>query len=299
MMKKGMPWVIIFLLVMSMALSVNAFGASDTPTLVYVPTMSDPVELTPGEAAQVPMAVELENGNFVPPPQVTFVGDYVTYLKSEEVKEGNNPFTVTAVGMPIGALSPQASTALRVQASENAQPGTYTVVVTSSVYVPDGSVVDLGSGFAIDVTVVGQSETEPQCAAPPTVRITQSEPEVVWTPNKEMVEVTIKGTVDPGENCTLDNVGYTVDDEYEEFNTEKTATVEPDGRLLAPDNLTMDVDGNVTLKVTVEASRHGGDENGRNYGIRLTAANEEGSGKSQLVTVTVSHDQGKQKEAKR
>jgi hypothetical protein len=290
MMKKGMPWVIIFLLVISMALSVNAFGASSlTPVLTYNPDFAQ-VNLAPGEEKPVDVEVTLENGQNIQ--GLVFCDLFV---------EGDHVATVPPLVIFYPANGTiKVKTQVTVKAPEDAEPGdTYSAHITATASVQGTSAtIDTGGGSVIDV-VVQQSETEPQCAAPPTVRITQSEPEVVWTPNKEMVEVTIKGTVDPGENCTLASVGYTVKDEYEEFDAEKTATVEPDGRLLAPDNLTMDVDGNVTLKVTVEASRRGGDENGRNYGIRLTAANEEGNGKSQLVTVTVSHDQGKQKEAKR
>ena len=112
---------------------------------------------------------------------------------------------------------------------------------------------------------------------PPVVAITSVSPTTLWPPNNKMVAVTVTGTVTDADSGVA-NAWIEVADEYGEL----------DGTF----PVTLDADGNFTLELSLMASRHGSDADGRTYVISLYAVDNEGNeADPDTATVTVPHDQ--------
>lgn len=112
---------------------------------------------------------------------------------------------------------------------------------------------------------------------PPVVAITSVSPTTIWPPKNKMVAVTVTGTVTDADSGVA-NAWIEVDDEYDEY----------DGTF----PVTLDADGNFTLELSLMASRHGSDADGRTYVISLYAVDNEGNeADPDTATVTVPHDQ--------
>jgi len=111
----------------------------------------------------------------------------------------------------------------------------------------------------------------------PVVAITSVSPTTIWPPNNKMVPVTVTGTVTDADSGVA-NAWIEVADEYGEL----------DGTF----PVTLDADGNFTLELSLMASRHGSDADGRTYVISLYAVDNEGNeADPDTATVTVPHDQ--------
>jgi hypothetical protein len=96
---------------------------------------------------------------------------------------------------------------------------------------------------------------------------------LLWSPNKTMTPVTVRGTT-TGAKVT---VSYVVADEYGKVQPSGTATV--------------DAAGNYAFVVSLEAYRNGNDADGRLYTITVTARDQFGRTVSATTTVRVPHDQ--------
>jgi hypothetical protein len=110
------------------------------------------------------------------------------------------------------------------------------------------------------------------------VRVSAS-PSSIWPPTGNMVPVTVSGTitdnlsgVDPG------TAAFAVADEY--------GSVQPSGPV------TLGPGGNYSFTVSLQASRNGNDQDGRQYVITVSAKDLAGNLGSATTTVTVPHDQG-------
>ena len=103
----------------------------------------------------------------------------------------------------------------------------------------------------------------------------------LWPPNHKMVSDVISGVLsDATSGLDLSSASFTVADEY--------GTVQPSGPV------TLNPDGSYAFTISLEASRDGGDHNGRTYTITVTAGDLAGNRVTATTVVTVPHDQGGQ-----
>jgi hypothetical protein len=94
-----------------------------------------------------------------------------------------------------------------------------------------------------------------------------------------MVSVTVFGTItDSGSGVDPTKVTFSVLDEY--------GSIQPSGPV------TLGSGGSYSFMISLQASRHGGDKNGRRYTITVSAQDLAGNLGSASTTVTVPHDQG-------
>jgi Bacterial Ig-like domain len=121
------------------------------------------------------------------------------------------------------------------------------------------------AAFGIDVT-------------PPVVSVSAS-PSSLWPPNGKMVPVTVSGTItDTLSGVNPSTAVFAVVDEY--------GLIQPSGPVsLGPG-------GSYSFIVLLQASRNGGDKNGRQYTITVSASDYAGNVGSAATIVTVPHDQG-------
>jgi glycosidase len=112
---------------------------------------------------------------------------------------------------------------------------------------------------------------------PPAVHVSAN-PSSIWPPTGNMVPVTVSGTitdnlsgVDPG------TAAFVVVDEY--------GTIHPSGPI------TLGPGGSYSFTVSLQASRNGTDQDGRQYMITVSAKDLAGNLGSAATTVTVLHDQ--------
>lgn len=102
-------------------------------------------------------------------------------------------------------------------------------------------------------------------------------PSLLWPPNGKTVVVTVRGTIsDPG---GIVGARFAVTDEY--------GLVQPAG------SVTVAPDGTYAVALSLVASRHGSDRDGRTYSVVVSATDQAGNEGTARVTVTVPHDQGK------
>jgi hypothetical protein len=168
-----------------------------------------------------------------------------------------------------GFLWGSASTMLTIRVPAGTPGGTYAGHVFSEAMSSHGY-ADAGDGLYLEVLVPSG------CGGAPEVRIDSVDPPYLWPPNGRMEQIAISGTIVLPEGCTLYEAGYGVDDEYGVYNEVST--------------FTPGADGTFTALVTLEASRQGGDIDGRRYTITVYAEDEAGIGSSQGIDVIV-HDQ--------
>ncbi len=119
------------------------------------------------------------------------------------------------------------------------------------------------------------------CSAAPTVNLVPTDALELRPPNGRLEEVSVGGTIGVPAGCTLRRAWYGLEDEY--------------GLLGKTEDFTPASDGSFSLTVPVEVSRRGDDKDGRVYRVMVFAENEVGTGASEPRTITVSHDQRKDK----
>ena len=123
--------------------------------------------------------------------------------------------------------------------------------------------------------VLATISNAPPCAGAPAVAASAT-PTSLWPPNGKLVNVNVTGTVTPQQNCTMpEYVSFAIFDEYGEFDTALAAVAL--------------VNGTFSFSVPLEASRHGEDRDGRQYGIGLATPD----GGMHDFDVVVPHDQRK------
>jgi uncharacterized protein (DUF2141 family) len=116
----------------------------------------------------------------------------------------------------------------------------------------------------------------PSCTTPPAVTV-EATPTSLWPPNGKMVSVTVSGAITGKTGCGVTGATYAVADEY--------------GRVQPSGPVTVGAGGAYSFTVPLQASRLGGDLDGRLYTITVTATNNTGKSGSQAATVIVPHDQ--------
>jgi hypothetical protein len=116
---------------------------------------------------------------------------------------------------------------------------------------------------------------------PPVITVAAS-PKMLWPPNKKLILVTVTGTITDSEGggtgVNPSTATFSVTDEY--------GQVQPSG------NLTLNPDGSYNFMIQLLASREGGDSDGRQYKITVSAQDNAGNKASAVTVVTVPHDQG-------
>jgi hypothetical protein len=255
--KAGLASAVLFLLFMSL----NAYGA----TLTYSPESSH-VTVPAGSEGEAPMTVTLVDADY---------GTY--YLWFVDSVEGDLPIEWIEASPSTSFVSnwwSTASTTLKVKVPGDARPGSYSGYVYSKAK-KSHIYADEGSGMYLEVYVPSD------CGGKPEFLITSFGPETLWSPNGglETVTVEVEGMVLMPEGCTLFEAGYSVDDEYDVYTGVGEFTVKAGGVFSAV--------------IPVEASREGGDRDGRHYAITLYAEDEAGIGTSCTFEVLVPHDRRK------
>lgn len=113
---------------------------------------------------------------------------------------------------------------------------------------------------------------------PPAVTVSAS-PTTIWPPNHKMVSVTVSGTItDNLSGVDSTSAAFAVADEY--------GSVQPSGPV------SLGAGGSYSFKVSLQASRNGNDQDGRQYVITVRAQDLAGNVGSAATTVTVPHDLG-------
>jgi hypothetical protein len=113
---------------------------------------------------------------------------------------------------------------------------------------------------------------------PPAITASAS-PDILWPANSKMVSVRVTGTIrDSGTGVRPGSAAYAVVDEY--------GRIEPHG------SISVASDGSYSVTVLLQASREGGDRDGRHYTMTISAADKAGNIGSKQVVVIVPHDQG-------
>ena len=113
---------------------------------------------------------------------------------------------------------------------------------------------------------------------PPTITVAAN-PSQLWPPNGQMVPVTISGTMTDSQSGVNDSTAaFAVTDEY--------GLVQPSGPI------TVGTNGSYSFVISLQASRHGDDHDGRLYAIRVSVQDNAGNLGTATTTVVVPHDQG-------
>jgi hypothetical protein len=118
----------------------------------------------------------------------------------------------------------------------------------------------------------------PVDTTPPALNVS-ARPSRLWPPNGKMVSVTVSGMItDSSSGVDPTTATFSVADEY--------GSVQPTGPVsLGPG-------GSYLFTILLEASRLGGDKNGRQYTITVSAEDLAGNPGSASTVVTVPHDEG-------
>ncbi len=116
------------------------------------------------------------------------------------------------------------------------------------------------------------------CSGKPTINITSYGPMTLWPPDHKEQDITVTGKVTLPSNCTLVDASYSIFDEYGDYTSEGS--------------LSIDAYGNFSLTVPLEAWRDGNDKDGRNYSISISVTDEAGTTGTAYGTV-VPHDKSK------
>jgi glycosidase len=113
---------------------------------------------------------------------------------------------------------------------------------------------------------------------PPAISVSAN-PSTLWPPNGQMVPVTVSGSItDSLSGVDTSTAAYAVQDEY--------GQIQPSGPV------TLGSGGSYSFVVSLQASRQGGDQDGRQYTITVSARDLAGNLGSAATTVTVPHDMG-------
>jgi hypothetical protein len=114
---------------------------------------------------------------------------------------------------------------------------------------------------------------------PPAVHVSAN-PSSIWPPTGNMVPVTVSGTItDNLSGVDPSTAAFAVVDEY--------GSIHPSGPV------TLGPGGGYSFTVSLQASRNGNDQDGRQYIITVSAKDLAGNLGSAATTVTVPHDQGR------
>jgi hypothetical protein len=240
-----------------LAFSANSQGA----TLVYTPQSME-ITLAAGSEGTIPYAVSVQNGS----------GSYYLWFVNS-VGDGNLPlgwFSASPATTFLSNFTPSGYSELHIKVPEGTEPGDYSGTLFSR-GMPVHGTTDPGQGILVKVTVPSD------CDQPPSFQFTGFGPDTLWPPNGKMRDIAVSGRVEMQTDCSLMDVGYSLDDEY--------------GVYTAMGNFSVAADGGFTAYIPVEASRNGNDFDGRHYTITLFAQNEAGLGSSPPYNVVVPHDQ--------
>ena len=111
---------------------------------------------------------------------------------------------------------------------------------------------------------------------PPVVKISAN-PTILWPPNGKLVSVKISGAIsDPDSGIKPSSAEYAVEDEYR--------LIEPYGKVA------LDSAGNYSFTILLRASREGGDRDGRQYTIRVSAWDNAGNRGVKWARTVVPHE---------
>jgi hypothetical protein len=188
------------------------------------------------------------------------------------------------MGRTLGTQSSFPPLALSVQGTSDmtflpfGETGTWTASVVVSDYAGNQrfySTMALAQlGFPTELVVLGQRED----VTPPAITIAAT-PETLWPPNGKLVPVTVSGTItDAGSGVKPSTAAYVVTDEY--------GQVQPKG------SVTLRADESYSFTIQLQASRNGGDQDGRHYTITVRAQDDTGNTGAASTVVIVPHDQG-------
>ena len=132
--------------------------------------------------------------------------------------------------------------------------------------------------FSTWAVVIVSGGAPPRDTTPPAITISAS-PTMLWPPTGRLVPVTVTGTItDAQSGAKATSARYAVTDEY--------GLVQPSGPV------SVSSDGRYAFAISLQASRHGSDPDGRKYTITVSARDNAGNAGSASTTVTVPHDQG-------
>jgi hypothetical protein len=138
-----------------------------------------------------------------------------------------------------------------------------------------GNGAPLPQGF-VDVLL---NSSEAPDTTPPSITISIT-PKHLWPPTRRMVPVRISGRItDAGSGVNVNSATYAVKDEYGE--------VEPTGTIILGSG------GAYSFTIFLQASRRGGDRDGRQYKVTVQAKDNAGNLASKASTVIVPHNQGR------
>jgi len=250
-----------------MALSILLFAslspAATLPaTITYAP---DTANLTIPAGAQDSITVKFDVIN-------TTVPTYALW-PADKMSDGNLPLG-WIVPMSFKFLVPGQGVTSTLTIS--VPPGTSSGVYSGHLIAKAQSshnIAQPGTGILISVTI------PPDCSGVGAFAIDWFGPSILWPPDHGMHEVTVSGTLTLPNGCSLKEAGYAVTDEYNEYTSVGTMTVNSAGSF--------------TLSLPLEAWREGTDKDGRQYTVILYATDEAGIGSSDTFTVVVPHDRGK------
>jgi hypothetical protein len=163
----------------------------------------------------------------------------------------------------------------------HASGGRFPVSIVAADLDADGrsDVVAANYGSGGDIGVAGVLLNNRGDSEPPIVTIALSS-YVLWPPNGKLVPVTISGTItDTGSGVKASGAQYFVIDEYMQVHPKGPISVGPDGRY--------------SVVVLLQASRDGGDRDGRLYIVIVGASDNAGNINSNQTSVVVPHDASK------
>lgn len=260
-------WSILTATLIIIFVSTSAFAASlsHSPTYRYV-------AIPAGSEATVPVTVTISDAT-----SGTYYVWFVDSVDGNLPVEWIRPAKITTF---LNKFWTSDSTTLSIKVPPGTKHGTYASYVYSKA-MQSHEYADPGKGMLIEVLVPSK------CSGKPVVEVTSLSPEVIWPPNRSMEVVTVTGTVSMPSGCTLNEVGYSIEDEYGVHSGVGEFTVKMVNGL-----------GEFTAPVRVEAWRDGQDKDGRIYKITLFARNEAGIGTSDVLEAIVPHDKGKRPNAK-
>lgn len=192
---------------------------------------------------------------------------------------GNLPEGWVTAGMVL-LLPPSlgAPVPIEIRIPPTALPGVYSGWLVPQVLMMPLEQVNSGQGVAVKLIVAGNN----QCTEPIMLKDVIVGPQSTLVPNGKEATVWLSGAVEIGEGCTLQELVYTLDDEY--------------GLYSSTGPVTVDENGSFKTAIQIEASRRGQDQDGRLYSGTLTATGLEAGGSRALFSVKVGHDQGKGKD---
>jgi hypothetical protein len=98
-------------------------------------------------------------------------------------------------------------------------------------------------------------------------------PTALWPPNRRLITVTVSGMITDESGVQAGSAAYRVLDEY--------GQVQPSG------SVALDMNGQYTFTVALQASRRGNDSDGRHYMIAVSAKDNAGNSGVKSATVTV------------